>query len=155
MVELPESIAELVDELTAAPGTIAVVLGGSRAIGTSDAASDWDLGVYYRGSIDLTAWTARGTIYPPGCWGRIMNGGAWLRCGDLKVDVILRDLDVVEHWTRRAERGEFEVDLLSINGLKDDNFFARRTGASQPRSIVRPSRHRESQNSGSRPENHA
>jgi hypothetical protein len=41
-----------------------------------------------------------------------MNGGAWLRCGGEKVDVILRDLDVVEHWTRRAERGEFEVDHL-------------------------------------------
>jgi hypothetical protein len=29
-----------------------------------------------------------------------------------KVDVILRDLDVVEHWTRRARDGEFEVDAL-------------------------------------------
>ena len=41
-----------------------------------------------------------------------MNGGAWLRIGGEKVDVILRDLDVVEHWTRRAEQGEFEVDAL-------------------------------------------
>jgi hypothetical protein len=29
-----------------------------------------------------------------------------------KVDVLLRDFDVVEHWTRRAESGEFEVDAL-------------------------------------------
>ena len=41
-----------------------------------------------------------------------MNGGAWLRCGAERVDVLLRDLDVVEHWTRRAELGEFEVDAL-------------------------------------------
>jgi hypothetical protein len=41
-----------------------------------------------------------------------MNGGAWLRCGNEKIDVILRDLDVVEHWTRRAQQGEFEVDAL-------------------------------------------
>jgi hypothetical protein len=41
-----------------------------------------------------------------------MNGGAWLRCGGEKVDVLLRDLDLVEHWTRRAEEGEFEVDAL-------------------------------------------
>src|SRR5262249_13537558 len=27
-------------------------------------------------------------------------------------DVILRDLDVVEHWARRAEDGEFDVDAL-------------------------------------------
>src|SRR5262249_50228399 len=36
---------------------------------------------------------------PPGAWGRLMNGGAWHRCGGEKVDVILRDLVVVEHWT--------------------------------------------------------
>jgi hypothetical protein len=41
-----------------------------------------------------------------------MNGGAWLRVGDERVDVLLRDLEVVEHWTRCAERGEFEVDAL-------------------------------------------
>ena len=110
--DLPQPVAELVDVLAAMPGTVAVVLGGSRALGVADAASDWDLGVYYRGAIDLTALAARGVVHPPGSWGRVMNGGAWLRCGGEKVDVILRDLDVVEHWTRRAEKGEFEVDAL-------------------------------------------
>jgi hypothetical protein len=41
-----------------------------------------------------------------------MNGGAWLRCGREKVDVLLRDLDIVNHWAGRAEQGEFEVDAL-------------------------------------------
>src|SRR5689334_21825050 len=41
-----------------------------------------------------------------------MNGGAWLRIGGDKVDVLLRDLDVVDHWTRRAENGEFEIDAV-------------------------------------------
>jgi hypothetical protein len=109
---LPQPVAELVDVLAAMPGTVAVVLGGSRGVGSSDAASDWDLGLYYRGAIDLTALAARGVVNPPGSWGRVMNGGAWLRCGEEKVDVILRDLDVVDHWTRRAEQGEFEVDPL-------------------------------------------
>ena len=81
-------------------------------MGSSDAGSDWDLGLYYRGAIDLTALAARGDVYPPGSWGRVMNGGAWLVCGDERVDVILRDLDVVEYWTRRAQEGEFEVDAL-------------------------------------------
>jgi hypothetical protein len=112
MKDLPPPIAELVDVLAAMPGTVAVVLGGSRALGSSDAGSDWDLGLYYRGAIKLTALAARGVVYPPGSWGRVMNGGAWLRCGGEKVDVLLRDLDVVEHWTRRAEQGEFEVDAL-------------------------------------------
>ena len=53
--DLPQPVAELVDALAAMRGSVAVVLGGSRALGAADAASDWDLGVYYRGAIDLTA----------------------------------------------------------------------------------------------------
>jgi hypothetical protein len=102
----------LVDALAAMPGTVAVVLGGSHALECHDAASDLDLGVYYRGAIDLTALAAYGVVHPPGSWGRVMNGGAWLRQGGERIDVILRDLDVVEYWTRRAEQGEFEVDAL-------------------------------------------
>lgn len=112
MSAIPQQVTELVDVLTAMPGAIAVVLGGSRAVRSDDEESDWDLGVYYRGEIDLTALSARGTVFPPGSWGRVMNGGAWLQCGGQKVDVILRDLDVVEYWTRRAEEGEFERDAL-------------------------------------------
>jgi hypothetical protein len=111
MSDLPQLVVELVDVLAALPGAVAVVLGGSHAVGLSDAGSDWDLGLYYRGAIDLTALAALGVVHPPGSWGRVMNGGAWLRCGAEKVDVLLRDLDV-EHWTRRAEEGEFEVDAL-------------------------------------------
>lgn len=93
-------------------GTLAVALGGSRALGSNDSASDWDIGLYYRGSIDLTALRAHGDVYPPGSWGRLMNGGAWLQCGEHRVDVLLRDLDTVEHWTREATQGRFEVDAL-------------------------------------------
>ena len=112
MTAIPQSVTDLVDVLTAMPGTVAVVLGGSRAVRSDDEVSDWDLGVYYRGEIDLTALSALGTVFPPGSWGRVMNGGAWLECEGEKVDVILRDLDVVEYWTRRAQEGEFERDAL-------------------------------------------
>ena len=112
MASLSPAVAELVRMLEGMPGTVAVVLGGSRAVDTNDDASDWDLGLYYRGEIDLTALREKGPVFPPGAWGRLMNGGAWLRCGRERIDVILRDLDVVEHWTRRAEQGEFETDLL-------------------------------------------
>jgi hypothetical protein len=110
--ELPPHVAGLVDELAGMPGAVAVVLGGSRANGSGDAGSDWDLGLCYRGAIDLTALRAHGDVYPPGSWGRVMNGGAWLTCGGDRVDVLLRDLDVVEEWTRRAQEGEFEIDAL-------------------------------------------
>lgn len=112
MTTLPQSVTELVDVLSAMPGTVAVVLGGSHAVRSNDESSDWDLGIYYRGKIDLTALAAFGTVFPPGSWGRVMNGGAWLELGGMKVDVILRDLDVVEYWTRRAQEGEFERDAL-------------------------------------------
>ncbi|MDM7914337.1 MAG: nucleotidyltransferase domain-containing protein [Candidatus Eisenbacteria bacterium] len=112
MPGIPRPVSEIVDLLAALPGTVAVVLGGSRALHRECEGSDWDLGLYYRGAIDLTALSARGTVFPPGSWGRVMNGGAWLECGGEKVDVILRDLDVVEHWTSRAEAGEFERDAL-------------------------------------------
>jgi len=111
-IDLPQPVAEIVDVLAGMPGAIAVVLGGSRGLGRTDAASDWDLGVYYRGAIDLTTLAAYGEVYPPGSWGRVMNGGAWLRGAGEKVDVLLRDLAVVEHWTHRAKRGEYEVDAL-------------------------------------------
>lgn len=110
--ELPPFIVTLADELATLPGAVAVVLGGSRAFGASDAKSDWDIGLYYRAEIDLTALAARGTVYPPGSWGRLMNGGAWLQCEGQRVDVLLRDLNAVEHWTQRAEEGDFEVDAL-------------------------------------------
>ena len=112
MDDLPQSIADFVNELAAIPGTVAVALGGSRALGAVDSGTDWDLSLYYRDTIDLTALSAHGTVYPPGSWGRLMNGGAWLQVGGERVDVLLRDLTVVEHWTERAECGEFEVEAL-------------------------------------------
>ena len=112
MSNIPEAVSKIVDVLAAMPGTVAVVLGGSRALNCDDDGSDWDLGLYYRDAIDLTALSTRGTVFPPGSWGRVMNGGAWLECGGAKVDVLLRDLDVVEYWTKRAQEGEFERDAL-------------------------------------------
>jgi hypothetical protein len=111
-VELPDALVPLVDALAAVPGAVAVALGGSRAAGDADAQSDWDFALYYRGTPDLRALERFGTVYPPGSWGRIMNGGGWFQIGGLKADVMLRDLDVVEHWSERAERGEYEVDAL-------------------------------------------
>jgi len=108
MTDIPPAVAELIEMLAALPGAVAIVLGGSRAVQLEDG-SDWDLGVYYRGAIDLTALSMRGTVFPPGSWGRVMNGGAWLECRGEKVDVILRDLEVVEYWTKRAHEGEIEL----------------------------------------------
>jgi predicted nucleotidyltransferase len=40
---MPAPVVELVDELAATSGVVAVVLGGSHAVGADDTDSDWDL----------------------------------------------------------------------------------------------------------------
>lgn len=112
MQNLPRFLTDLIEELATMPGVSAIALGGSRASGSHDSGSDWDLGVYYQGQVDLTKLAARGEVHPPGSWGRLMNGGAWLMCEGHRVDVLLRDRAAVEHWTVRAKEGEFEVDSL-------------------------------------------
>lgn len=111
-IQLPESVSAIVDAIASMPGVVAIALGGSRALGCEDDGSDWDLGLYYRGFVELDALREFGTVFPPGSWGRLMNGGAWLETPDGAVDVMLRDLDTVEYWAERAEKGEFERDAL-------------------------------------------
>src|SRR5262249_10205212 len=94
------------------PGVETVTLGGSRARGAARPDSDWDFGLYYRGTIDTAAIRAfgfTGEVFEPGQWGKIPNGGAWLTIDGQRVDLIYRDLEYVEHWTREAEAGRFEV----------------------------------------------
>lgn len=112
MNDLPSAIPELCRRLGAISGVEAVALGGSRATGTADASSDWDIGVYYRGAIDLAPLASYGEVHPPSAWGRIMNGGAWLSLDGIKVDVLLRDLDVALYWTTEARQGVYEIDAL-------------------------------------------
>ncbi|MHA6628163.1 nucleotidyltransferase domain-containing protein [Pseudonocardia sichuanensis] len=105
--------AELVPKLAELPGVRAVVLGGSRAQGTAGPDSDWDLGVYYRGTFDAEVLGRLGHpahVAQPGEWGRIVNGGAWMSVLGRRVDVLLRDLDRVERWRDDARDGRFEVD---------------------------------------------
>ena len=104
---------ELVDRLRGIPGVVAVALGGSRATGTHAPDSDWDFGLYYRGRIDVAAIRGLGypgTVVEPGDWGRLVNGGAWLTVDGQRVDLLYRDLDVVEHWLGEAESGRYERD---------------------------------------------
>ncbi len=119
-------MADLCAALGAIGGVEAVALGGSRATGTADAGSDWDIGLYYRGHPDFSLLTRYGELHPPGSWGRIMNGGAWLSLDGLKVDVLLRDLDAAEHWSARARDGHYEVDALLgyVAGVPTYNLMA-------------------------------
>ncbi len=102
----------LAERLVRIPGVVAVTLGGSRATGEQRTDSDWDFGLYYRGTIDpddVRALGFPGHVFAPGEWGRIVNGGAWLHVDGTAVDLIYRDLDQVLAWTADAERGRFEI----------------------------------------------
>lgn len=48
-------IEDMADRLVEVPGVVGVLLGGNRARGEDRPESDWDLGVYYRGNLDLAA----------------------------------------------------------------------------------------------------
>jgi hypothetical protein len=104
----------LVSRVAGIAGVETVMLGGSRAAGTESSTSDWDIGLYYRGSIDVDAVRAigPGTVVAPGEWGRLMNGGGWLRVDGEPVDVLYRDLTAVEHWIDEAGAGRFDIDRL-------------------------------------------
>ena len=108
----PEPLA---DALVAIPNVVCVVLGGSRAAGTHRPDSDWDLGLYYEGSLDadhLRALGHAGQVFGTGEWSPLMDGGAWFEIDGTKVDVIYREVGAVRHWIAEAEAGRFRVELL-------------------------------------------
>ncbi|MFD4989800.1 nucleotidyltransferase domain-containing protein [Streptomyces sp. NPDC058374] len=120
-----EPVTRMARALTAVPGVRAVALGGSRARGTHRPDSDWDLGVYYRGALDLDRLTglaaaAQGSpveVAGPGGWGPWVNGGAWLRVEGVPVDWVLRDLDRVEGVWRDCREGRYEVGVQAGHPL--------------------------------------
>ncbi|MGW1868884.1 nucleotidyltransferase domain-containing protein [Streptomyces mauvecolor] len=112
-------ISAVAERLTEVPGVRAVALGGSRARGTHRPDSDWDLGLYYRGDLDVSALArlaeettgARVEVAGPGGWGPWVNGGAWLTLDGVAVDWILRDLDRVERVWADCREGRYEVGV--------------------------------------------
>jgi hypothetical protein len=111
-----EAVADRLYEL---PGVRAVALGGSRALETHRPGSDWDLGLYYRGTFEPQAlrdvgWT--GQVFELGEWGGgVFNGGAWLEIEGSRVDVIYRDLASVEHELAEARTGRFRIEPLAFH----------------------------------------
>jgi predicted nucleotidyltransferase len=113
--------AAIAERLIAIDGVVAVALGGSRARGTADAASDVDLGVYYDPatppSLDALGALARvlddsrpsDAIHPFGDWGPWINGGAWLTIDGTRVDWLFRDLARVRRVIAECRAGRPEV----------------------------------------------
>jgi hypothetical protein len=111
----------LVTRLAALPGMAAVVLGGSYAEGTQTAASDLDVGLYYRPAAPFAIDAVRAVaeqvaVQPPTvtgfyAWGAWVNGGAWIQTAAGKVDFLYRNLDQVEQTIGEAEDGRVHHDF--------------------------------------------
>jgi Nucleotidyltransferase domain len=109
----------LVSELSTVPGTRAIALGGSRALGTASEHSDYDLGVYYDANfaldidalravaIGLDDCGAAATVTPIDGWGPWINGGGWLTIRGQPVDVLYRDLSRIRRVIDECRAGEF------------------------------------------------
>ncbi|MFH8385166.1 nucleotidyltransferase domain-containing protein [Kitasatospora sp. NPDC018058] len=114
-------IEQMAGQLADVPGVVGVMLGGSRARGEHRPESDWDLGVYYRGDLDLAALRESAgpevEVAGPGGWGPWVNGGAWLRVDGVAVDWILRDLDRVERVWADCREGRYEVGVQAGHPL--------------------------------------
>jgi predicted nucleotidyltransferase len=114
-------IEDMAGRLAEVPGVVGVLLGGSRARGEHRPESDWDLGVYYRGDLDLAALRALAgpdaEVAGPGGWGPWVNGGAWLQVDGVAVDWILRDLDRVERVWADCREGRYEVGVQAGHPL--------------------------------------
>jgi predicted nucleotidyltransferase len=108
-------LSALADRLTAVPGVVGVVLGGSRARGMHIPESDYDLGVYYRGRLDTGRLGAlarkvagpAARVTEPGEWGPWVDGGGWLTIDGAAVDWIYRDVDRVRQAWQDAEQGRY------------------------------------------------
>src|SRR5918994_1034069 len=95
-------LTRIVPRLAAVPGVVGVVLGGSRARGTANAASDYDVGLYYGpddpldtgrlldAARELADDPAAVTVTPVGGWGPHIVGGGWLSIEGRKVDLLYR-----------------------------------------------------------------
>ncbi len=98
-------LSVIVERLKRVEGIEAIVLGGSRARGTSTASSDYDLGIYYSPAVGLDLEELEGAaaelddsrrtglVMPIGGWGPWINGGGWLTIGGQAVDLLYRDLE--------------------------------------------------------------
>ena len=91
-----------------------MALGGSRASGlTAPTATGTSASTTETRSIPRPSERSGlpGYVSDLGEWGPIVNSGAWLTVDGIAIDVLFRDLGVVERWLDDAERGRFEVLL--------------------------------------------
>ncbi len=117
--ELERLAPGLLGQLSTTTGVEGVALGGSRARGSHTADSDFDLGLYYCGSLDTEALqrladeysTVPAEITQPGGWGPWVDGGGWLVVNDMHVDFIYRNVERVSRVWEDCKEGRFTNEI--------------------------------------------
>ena len=117
-----ELLGRIVAAFQSVRGVRAIVLGGSRGRGVHNTASDYDVGLYCEGDLDIAGLeTAARSIgggrggpadkplmTPRGGWGAWVDGGGWLTIDDAPVDILYRDVARVERVIAACHAGTFE-----------------------------------------------
>ncbi|MEK6327011.1 MAG: hypothetical protein AABM66_05715 [Actinomycetota bacterium] len=101
-------MADPVDSLMNATGVVAVARAAGATADTERARGAPPYLVYYRGSLEageIRGLGFEGEVSEPGEWGRLLNGGASLEGESRRVELLYRDLEVVEHWVAEAAEG--------------------------------------------------
>jgi len=113
-------LSRIVGAVAPVPGVRAIVLGGSRARGTTGPRSDYDIGLYYDPDRPLDVAALQVALAPlvdeppaaitaPGDWGPWIDGGGWLRIDGIEVDLLYRSLAKVADVIAEAQEGGFTV----------------------------------------------
>jgi predicted nucleotidyltransferase len=113
-----DQLRALALRLIEVPGIVGVLLGGSRARGEHEPASDVDLGLYYEFSLDVAVLgdllrevAGEGAkVTQLGEWGPWVDGGAWLTLSGYALDWIYRDLNRVRGEWDDAKEGRYRFN---------------------------------------------
>jgi hypothetical protein len=114
-------LARVVAALSTVPGVKGLALGGSRALGTAAASSDYDIGIYYDSNAPFAhdamqrAADALGdpgtdrTVTAIGAWGDWVNGGGWLTVAGRRVDLLYSNMRTIERVIQECRAGHVTV----------------------------------------------
>lgn len=112
----------ITDELKRIDGVKAIVLGGSYATGMATNSSDLDIGIYYseQNPFDIEkikllaekyADNEKPTVTRFYEWGPWVNGGAWIKTVNGKVDLLFKNIDQITATIDNARNGVWENDF--------------------------------------------
>lgn len=121
MMQHEQLLQDLVGQLRGVGGLRALVLGGSYARGDQRPDSDLDLGLYYFEEQPLDVARVRAlaralndtpdpVVTDLGGWGPWVNGGSWLTIGGQRVDLLYRNLTLVNATLDECNAGRIRSD---------------------------------------------